>query len=219
MNTIEIASLIAPIISVCIGLLAIWLSVFFYRMSSQLSESAKEAAKGIGASVDRLEKLFDKLYSDTFSMMKDTVSDMRKHIWPEGTKSDDAIAEEAEKKADEKVSILKKNIGAEITKVLERQSRTDIKVEQITQEFKKIVDRVITESRKVEMEAREETVREHIIKQLKHDRPITASELINIIARRFPSGSILNELDKMKREGIIFWKEDGIGPESLIRLM
>ena len=76
------ASLIASIVSLIIGGFAIWLSVTFYRMSNKISEDTKGAAKGISASVRRLESLFDSLYSDTFSMMKDTVSDMRKHIWP-----------------------------------------------------------------------------------------------------------------------------------------
>ena len=92
----EVASLIASIVSVLIGGLAIWLSLTFYKMSTQLSQDAKEASKGISASVERLEKVFDKLYTDTFSMVKETMSDMRKHIWPGKTAEDDQIAEEAE---------------------------------------------------------------------------------------------------------------------------
>ena len=42
MTPAEIASLVASLVSVCIGLLAIWLSVIFYRMSSQLSESSRK---------------------------------------------------------------------------------------------------------------------------------------------------------------------------------
>jgi len=72
--TPEIISLIASITSVILAVGAIWLSITFYRMSSAASKATEEAAKGISASVERLEKLFDKLYSDTFSMMRDTVS-------------------------------------------------------------------------------------------------------------------------------------------------
>ena len=76
-------------------------------MSSELARTASEASKGISASVARLENLFDKLYADTFSMMRDTVSDMRRHIWPEETKDIDRLSEEAERRADEKVRELK----------------------------------------------------------------------------------------------------------------
>jgi len=114
MSLTEVAALIASFVSVGLGIMAIWLSVTFYKMSSQLSKSTRESAKGIGASVERLEKLFDKLYSDTFSMMKDTVSDMRKHIWPEVTGTDKNITEETEEIAEEKLDTLKKEMGVEI---------------------------------------------------------------------------------------------------------
>lgn len=81
MSALEILSLVASIASVILALLAIWLSFAFFKLSSSASKSTEEAAKGISASVERLEKLFDKLYADTFSMMRETVTDMRQHIW------------------------------------------------------------------------------------------------------------------------------------------
>lgn len=81
LTIVDVVSLIASITSLILGVLAIWLSITFYKMSAKESKNAENASAQMKSSVDRLEKLFDKLYSDTFSMMKDTVSDMRKHIW------------------------------------------------------------------------------------------------------------------------------------------
>lgn len=72
-----IASIISIIVSIVLGVLAIWLSITFYRMSTQQSERIGESAKIINSGVERLEKLFDKLYTDTFSMTKETVEAMR----------------------------------------------------------------------------------------------------------------------------------------------
>lgn len=72
-STFDIISFIASIASLILAVGAIWLSVVFFRMSDAASKATTEAAKDIAASVERLEKLFDKLYSDTFSMMRDTV--------------------------------------------------------------------------------------------------------------------------------------------------
>ncbi len=107
-SAFDIISFIASIASLILAIGAIWLSVVFYRMSSEASKSTTEAAKGIAASVERLEKLFDKLYSDTFSMMKDTVTDMRKHIWPVDDNEQEKVVEEAEKKTDERIGEVRK---------------------------------------------------------------------------------------------------------------
>jgi len=80
MTGIEIISLVASVASLILATVAIWLSITFYKMSSQASRATEDAAKGISASVERLENIFEKLYSDTFSVMRETVTDMRKHI-------------------------------------------------------------------------------------------------------------------------------------------
>ena len=63
----DLISLAASIASLTLAVIAIWLSVSFYRMSSRAAQSTTEAAKDVAVSVERLEKLFDKLYSDSFS--------------------------------------------------------------------------------------------------------------------------------------------------------
>ena len=117
LQTFEIISFIASIASLILAILAIWLSFKFFEKSNEASDKTIEASKGIGSSVERLEKLFDKLYSDTFSMMKDTVSDMRKHMWSD-EKSVPSInlEEEIEKKAEIKVNKLKGELSQDISK-------------------------------------------------------------------------------------------------------
>jgi hypothetical protein len=80
MTPIEVISLLSTIASLIFAVLAIWLSIVFYRLSITASKATEDVTKGISASVERLEKIFDKLYSDTFSVMRETVTDMRKHI-------------------------------------------------------------------------------------------------------------------------------------------
>jgi len=220
MTSIDLASLTASIASLILAVVAIWLSVFFYRMSSQLSESTKEAAKGIGASVDRLEKLFDKLYADTFSMMKDTVSDMRKHIWPEDTQVDDKALEEAETKADEKINALKGDVQKQLSNVLRSQKLTDKRLTDVTQEINQIMDRLITRSRELEVEAREETIREHIMRAMRTlmDRQavIRAEDVVKQLSK-FPGSTVVEELQRMKREEWLDYRSP-IGPETIISL-
>ena len=114
MTALDVASFAAAIAALVLAVVAIVLSIVFYKMSAQLADSTKEAAKGIGGSVEKLEKLFDRLYADTFSMMKETVTDMRKHAWGESPAEGSTILDEADKEADEKIEELRRGMEAQI---------------------------------------------------------------------------------------------------------
>ena len=220
MTNVEILSVAASIASLALAILAIWLSITFFKMSSDLSVKTTEAAKGIIASVERLEKLFDKLYADTFSMMRDTVSDMRKHIWPEDKAVGDKLGEENEKRADEKVSKLKESMEREVAQMLQRQKITDDKVASLRVEMRSLLDKAITGSRQVEIEAREEITRTDILNALRllsrRHGDVRADRLVD-----FLGGSpdrVIEELRKMRGQGLVSLSDENIRPETLVRI-
>jgi flagellar basal body-associated protein FliL len=211
----DIAALVASVVSVLIGLLAIALSVVFYRMSSTLSESTKEAAKGIGASVDRLEKLFDKLYADTFSMMKDTVSDMRKHIWPDQAADQKAAENAVEAKADQKIAALRQEVSDQLRALLHQQSSADVKMK----EMSALLDKAINESRRVETEVRNEAIREFVLGTLDQNPGITAGDLLVKCQNQYPGRpevleKMLIELDGLRAKHLIRSSDKGIGAST-----
>ncbi|MHB9072337.1 MAG: hypothetical protein ACYC6G_02305 [Desulfobaccales bacterium] len=218
---IEIISLISSISSLILAVGAIWLSITFYKMSSAASNATTEAAKGIGASVERLEKLFDKLYSDTFSMMRDTVSDMRKHMWPSEDTEIDKTVEEVEKRADEKINEIKKAVEEQLSELLHHQKIADDNVASLSSEMRHLIERAITTSRSVESEAREETLREYILRELRilrhRNRKPTVSDLIERLRDKFPFDRIIVELYKMRDEDIIWMSDKDIAPDTIVR--
>jgi uncharacterized membrane protein len=228
MSGVELVGLIASIASLILAVGAIWLSIVFFKMSNEASKATTEAAKGIDASVKRLENLFDKLYSDTFSMMKDTVSDMRKHIW-NGEGSDNVnenksdILEEADRKAEEKVQEIKSALDKQLNEILERQQIADGKVSGIGKELEMLLDNAIQTSRMIESEAREETVRNHILMALRsfyrRKKVVTASELVESLSDNIPPHRIINELGSMKDESLIHYESERLGPDTKIRLL
>ncbi|MCH7959122.1 MAG: hypothetical protein IID08_03255 [Candidatus Hydrogenedentes bacterium] len=219
MNAIEIASFAAAIASLVLAVTAILLSVFFYRMTAQLSESTKEAAKDIGSGVNRLEKLFDKLYADTFSIMKDTVTDMRKHIWPETSGSENKVVQEAEQIADDKVKALKNNLDKELSDLLKRQQVADETMSSMRLELKSVMDRVISESRQLENEAREETIRTHILRTIQTIKRPIAENIVEVLSDVFSGRPVLKEMIRMKEDGLIDYDDGHIGPDTLMVLI
>lgn len=220
MTALDLASFAAAIASLVLAVVAIVLSILFYKMSAQLAEGTREAAKGIGASVEKLEKLFDRLYADTFSMMKETVSDMRKHAWGESPAEGPTILDEAEKKADEKIEALRRRIETQVGKILEGQQITDGRVKEVTNKLRGLVDKAIEDSRNVEHEAREETIRGHILRQVRMLRPrkhkATAEDVVDRLAGQFPIEAIIAELRRMRRENILAHEgePDSVSPET-----
>lgn len=190
-------------------------------MSIVSSERTNDAARGIAANVDRLEKLFDRLYADTFGMMKDTVSDMRRHIWPDQERVKESVIE-AERLADLKISELRRELVDEVKTVIQRQAGTDKRtLQSLTQQFSSIVERAIDRSRNVDVEVREETVREKILARLQELRrantPVIAGELVtdDRLAALGASAVIL-ELEKMRDEGVISYPDKYLRPQSVI---
>lgn len=226
MTAVELVGLIASIASLVLAIGAIWLSVKFFQMSNEASKATTEAAKGIDASVRRLENLFDKLYSDTFSMMKDTVSDMRKHIWNGGDSSDsqekDRILEEADRKAEEKVAEVKRAMDRQLSEILARQRVSEGNVSEIKSEMETLLENAIQTSRQIDIEAREETVRNHIVSELRKrrisGRVVTASELVDALQETIPPHRIVGELNGMRADGLIVFTGDHVSPDTKIRL-
>ena len=224
MTGLDIVSFAATVAALVLAVVAIWLSIVFYRMSSALSENTKEAAKGIGSSVERLEKLFDKLYADTFSMMRDTVSDMRKHIWPENTPVEKKVATEVEQRADAKVEAVRAETERQLSVLLKRQDIANERIEGLRAEISQVIGDAIARSRQVESEAREETFREILLSTLgkmgARTKDVMASDVLNALPSPYRGdvGSMVVELQRLKKDGLVALDEDPIGPGTKILL-
>ena len=217
----ETAALVGSIVSIIIGGFAIWLSVTFYRMANKISEDTKEAAKAISASVNRLESLFDSLYSDTFSMMKDTVSDMRKHIWPEKEQSSEAL-KQIEEKADAKIDELRKQIGSELSGMMARVGHTDSKIDDVRVRLSELVDRAIQQSRQVESEAQKEKsiseIMTVILEFLGHRTDLRVAHIINKFQRVYPPSKIMTALHQMIQDNLLLTDGDIKSLNTLVRI-
>lgn len=181
----EAFSIAAAVVSIVIAAFAIWLSIVFYRMSVNSSNQIQESSKDLSSSVSKLEKLFEHLYSDTFSMMRDTYSDMRKHVWPEFREEPD-VTDQIETRANTKVDDIRQELMAQIETVAARAGGTETKVEQLRKELSPLVDDAISRSRHAESEAQEETLRDVMLSRIRaSDRKgISAAQLLKFIGRK-----------------------------------
>lgn len=207
MTTLNLISIVSSVMSLFLGVFAIVLSLVLYRWSTSAAERSQEAARNIEASVKRLEQLFDKLYSDTFSMVKETYSDIRQHMWPEARPSDQVEAL-AEQKADARVAAVKTSLDLELTRLLEKQSNTDTQLQLLTDELRALLSKAISETQRIEEESRDESVREVILRQLSSlETAVTLGDMTDLMNDKYGIGAseVMDELEKLKNEGVVAW--------------
>lgn len=211
MTVFDVISFIAAIASLILAVGAIWLSIVFFRLSSEASKATTEAAKGIEASVKRLENLFDKLYSDTFSMMKDTVSDMRKHIWNKPS------PEERLREKSEISDPLKKEIEAHVSKLLNEAGVNDSsKNQELSQKLEESLEELFQKSKK-----RKQSIKTaRVISTLEEVQPISLRDLTSLLNINDDELAI-RHLFPLREQGKITWDgpENSINSESLIRVL
>lgn len=200
MSNMEIASVVASITSVIVACLAIWLSITFFRMTTKISEDTKEASRRIESSVDKLEKIFDKLYAGMFSMMSDTVSDMRKHIWSD-EEPDTNLSKVAEQKANEKIEKFREEMQSELSRIV---GRTDAKIGEVQDKIQELLDKAIMESRHVEKAAFTEIVAGEVLKSLQRLDKFVSRITAEIVVDELP-GFDLEDI----KEGIIQLRDEG----------
>lgn len=81
MGTIDIINLIMAIASILLAILSAVLTIVFFFKSSKSQEDVTKAASKINDKTDYLEKLFDKIYKETFSLVREHSLAMQKHIF------------------------------------------------------------------------------------------------------------------------------------------
>jgi hypothetical protein len=217
LTTVEAIGLVASVVSIALAIFAIWQASTFYRWSDAAAKEGRDSARDIRASVERIEKLFDTFYSDTFGLMKDTYADFRKHTWPksgQGEGEAEDLGAAAEEAAAEKIDELRGDLRADLAKLTERGEMTDAAIDNLRRDFTTLLDRAIDQSRRVEEEAEGDVVRPALLRRIEElqergQTRITASRFVRPILRSdVAPGRAFRELYKLRDEGLVDFEID-----------
>lgn len=193
---LEILSIVSSLVSLIIGGLAIWLAVKFYEMSTKSSEKLEQASNNIDSTTKRLETLFDKLYADTFAMVKDTVSDMRKHVWKsDGTEKD--ISEE-------KLIQLKSELSVELAESLNNGDQRQ-EISELKKKLSELLDKAVEKSANISKESIEGEVLECIKELGEYGRKVRASDIFGYLD--IEEQPIAHAMFSLRKQGKINWGE------------
>jgi len=86
-----------------------------------------------------------------------------------------------------------------------------------------LIDRAIVRSREAESEAREETIREHILRAIRvlmrSKRVVTISDIIEKAGGIFSTQRIVSEIERMRVDSLIRTSSDMLGPATEVRIL
>ncbi|WP_273804852.1 hypothetical protein [Providencia rettgeri] len=210
----ELLSFVLSIVSLLVSAGAVWLSFKFYQMSDHASKEAQRSSDQIQVNTEKLEGLFSKLYSDTFSMMKDTVTDMRQHIYHNSDKEDSL---------EEKLTAMKETINNEVKETLDENMKelkdNNLKINEIEKNLASIVNKqvdVIIED--TVTSKHKKAVIKTLLEIIRISGRITVSHIKNIAETTYKlymtDSELLEFLKEFKTQKIIKW----IGDEEDLNL-
>jgi hypothetical protein len=108
LNILDIVFLFTAFISIILAFVAISLSILFYVWSDKANRDTQRIAYGIESNTKKIESIFDKLYSDTFKLMKSNVEAIQNKFLDVPISSGDSSQTEQEQLETILISIMMK---------------------------------------------------------------------------------------------------------------
>jgi hypothetical protein len=224
MKTLDLINMFSAAVSTVLAVVALWLSITFYRMSKDESQRSQRSAEEIAASVKRLEVLFQTLYSDTFGIVRDTVTDMRTYVWhrnestvPDGT-TVDSIASEV-------LELTRKELADSITGISQRLGVTEGKLSELREEITPEIEAALRKTQEFPKTHDAEyflELLELIVEALRKEGPSSVHKLSRVVPwdSRYPRSQLMEALFNLRDQGRVTWDRPGdmIRWEDVVRL-
>lgn len=200
MSSAEIASLIASVVSVTLAIVAMGLAGFFYKLTKDEAARNTEAAARIEQSTGQLSTWFNRMYSDTFSLMREQFHGMQSQVFQQPTTGRDGN-EAAQAQADQQIEELKQLTDARITQILEQMQIADANLDTVREELTAVANTTIEQSRRVDANVKRDVVRAAILDTLRTmpNMQMESGDLIGKLFQQHGARAVHNQIIEMSR--------------------
>ena len=211
-TALAIVSMVLAVISVVLGVFAIWLSAVLYRFAADAQEKVRETANKLETAVEVLDAHVHGLHTDTFSLVKDTIADMRSALWSQGQGRQpppggyDAF--------ESQLAALRLQLVGDIADAVSRGKFDRLELEQT-------VDRMLRRSADAGMAERSYLLSDVIRNQVTQSEAgsgMEAASLMTIVAQDFPFGLVVRTIKQMRSTGELQWEGAELTPSTIIRV-
>ncbi|MCL5986941.1 MAG: hypothetical protein M1371_10340 [Actinobacteria bacterium] len=196
-----ITSIITSVISVIVGLLAIWLSLHFYRMTNQISVD-------IAKTTDKVSNDIDNMGQKLLELLRESL-EYERGISIKDVKTEQRLTQEFKNIANEKIEKLKEEIKEKI-----ENQKLDSKL------MIKLINDTINKSREIESESSLSIVDKNIIEFIRthyvkaNKKIFSYKNFINIVPSFYSTQDLINSFLKLRKYDYIKLNIRG-SPDSL----
>ncbi|WP_327026088.1 hypothetical protein [Micromonospora sp. NBC_01739] len=214
MNTaVTIISFVTGIVSLIVGMFAVWLSVVLYRFSNDAQEQIRGTAERVEKAVSVLDEQLRYLHADTFSLVRETFGDMRAAVW--STRNDDTT--------DDSAATIAATLTKEMTSLREQLLADISKVTSVTgsgaSELHAAVDTAIRHSVDAGLMVRDEVVHRAILHEISKagSDGCVAAAVVTAAGQEFPFGVVVRGLKNLRASGHLRWSGE-LQPLSVVHV-
>jgi hypothetical protein len=208
----DAVGLATSIMSLVLGVAAIWLALMLYRRSQSSQDRLEDASKEIRTSTANLESLYDRLYTGLFDMTRDTVADLRRYFLKPREGSEEVAAPSQSETPKEQL----------VTELLDEfRPRTHVDGGGLrADDLAPLVATAIDRTRKADAAMRRESIRRFLADELHsvEAASIPADQLVATASRFFPGTEIVRELENMRDDGLVRFSSQVLNMSSAVFL-
>jgi hypothetical protein len=214
-DALAIVSLVVGVVSVVLGAFAIWLSAVFYNFANEAQERVRETANRVERAVTAIDGRVQGLHGDTFSLVRDMVTDMQTALWTQQSHhKEESNSTLAHQDLEDQISSLRRQLVEDIGRAV---GRANID----TAALERSVDEGLRRSADAGVTARHEVVRRAIRQQLARsgsDGEAEAAAIMTVVAQQFPFGAVVKVMNHMRDTGEIMWDGEELRPGTMLRI-
>lgn len=215
MDWVAVLNVVASAFSLVLAIVAMILSIVFYRFSDSAQRAVENSTREMSETVDKLELLYSRLYTDLLSMTNETVRDMRRSVFgPADPPPLGSLEVAADRVAEAKSEVLGtiRESGGEMLE--------DSNMDVILQNA---VERALEKGRILEREVRSGDVRSRIVKSIRDltvsNGAALADEVMFNCSDLHSGEEVREALVSLRSENLISWNTTTLMPGSILTVL
>jgi hypothetical protein len=210
MTEVEFAS---SLVAMVLAIVAIVLSLKFFALSEESAKNIRETTADIENSVLRLEAIFDRLYRDTFGLVKEAMGDLRTRVRLGASAGGPRVTAEIEERTVAKIDEVREEMDARLTTELKKDQPGPVLERELAAVLETTIERTRDATAQARYEAFEDEFERIYREAVASGHELTAGEVTSTLVPIFGVREVADGLLDLRRLGRIRWTAE-LTPES-----
>lgn len=202
------------ILGVVLGGVAIWLSLYFFRRASESERRAVAVSQSITSSLEIIQQIHDKMYSDLFGMTKEAYDDIRAKAFDK-TFSEPARQHAVVDVAAINVDNAKIEMQRNFDQILSRLDSTDNQVKALASITRPLIATAVDKGRAAAESARASATETDILNMLETES-MSAESIMRRSATSHPTQGVIESIRRLYATGKITWSSPTLEADTVI---